>query len=144
MNDKQYYAKKWLNEIYVLSHTELAEKEEILAKTEAAITGGAIDYSKDKIQSDNAKSQEQRQITYSLIMSQVEEIKEKIALLESTRISAIDKVNDSTLRALLLARYINQKPWNDICNVLGYSYRHIQRLHLVALDKIAEFIPKEV
>ena len=54
---------------------------------------------------------------------------------------AIDRVQDSTLRALLLERYINGKKWEQIAVDLNYSWRQIIRLHGQALQKVA--IPKD-
>lgn len=49
---------------------------------------------------------------------------------------AIDKVQDGTLRTLLMCRYINHDTWESIAVNLGYSYIHICRLHGLALKKI--------
>ena len=59
---------------------------------------------------------------------------------KSEIIGAIQKVNDSTLRALLTARYVNYKTWEQIAVELNYSYMHVCRLHGKALVKIKDVI----
>lgn len=49
---------------------------------------------------------------------------------------AINGVQDSTLRALLLGRYIDGKKWEQIAIDLNYSWRQIIRLHGQALQEI--------
>lgn len=142
MTDNQYHAKTWLNKIYIMTQTELATKEEIQAKALAAITNGATDYGKERVQSDSSNSQEQRQITYSMITIEVEKTKEKIAQLIRPRLDVINKIDDSTLRVILLERYINQKRWNEIEDKLSYSHAGMMKLHLRALDEISPLIPK--
>lgn len=142
MTDNQYHAKTWLNKIYIMTQTELATKEEIQAKALAAITNGATDYGKERVQSDSSNSQEQRQITYSMITIEVEKTKEKIAQLIRPRLDVINKIDDSTLRVILLERYINQKKWNEIEDKLSYSHAGMMKLHLRALDEISPLIPK--
>lgn len=142
MTDNQYHAKTWLNKIYIMTQTELATKEEMQAKALAAITNGATDYGKERVQSDSSNSQEQRQITYSMITIEVEKTKEKIAQLIRPRLDVINKIDDSTLRVILLERYINQKRWNEIEDKLSYSHAGMMKLHLRALDEISPLIPK--
>jgi len=108
----------------------------------AAITNGATDYGKERVQSDSSNSQEQRQITYSMITIEVEKTKEKIAQLIRPRLDVINKIDDSTLRVILLERYINQKRWNEIEDKLSYSHAGMMKLHLRALDEISPLIPK--
>ena len=54
---------------------------------------------------------------------------------------AIDRVQNDTLKALLLERYINGKKWEQIAIDLNYSWRQIIRLHGQALQEIT--IPKD-
>ena len=54
---------------------------------------------------------------------------------------AIDRVQNDTLKALLLERYIDGKKWEQIAIDLNYSWRQIIRLHGQALQEIS--IPKD-
>lgn len=51
---------------------------------------------------------------------------------------AILTVKDKTLRKLLLLKYIckDNYSWEKIATELGYTYRHVTRMHGMALDKL--------
>lgn len=51
---------------------------------------------------------------------------------------AILTVKDKTLRKLLLLKYIckDNCSWDKIATELGYTYRHVTRMHGMALDKL--------
>ena len=51
--------------------------------------------------------------------------------------NCIEKLDSSTERCILRLRYIDCKPWEEICVDMSYSWRHIHRLHSKILDKIA-------
>ena len=141
MTDKQYYAKCWLNQVYIVTKRELAAKEEVQARILASITSGAVDYSKDRIQNNNPQGQEDRVITYAQATDDVEKVREKIARLIRIRLEVINMVPDSVLRTLLIERYINQKSWGWIETSLVYSHQRIMQLHLKALTDISDLIP---
>ena len=52
----------------------------------------------------------------------------------------IEKIKNNNYRLILLKRYIHFKEWEDICNDLGYSYRHITRLHSEALQEFRKIL----
>lgn len=141
MTDKQYYAKTWLNQVYIVTRRELAAKEEVQARILASITSGAVDYSKDRIQNNNPQGQEDRVITYAQATDDVEKVREKIARLIRVRLEVINQVPDSVLRTILIERYLNQKSWKKIEQLFGYSERQIQRHHLNGLTLVSDFIP---
>ena len=141
MTDNQYFAKTWLNKIYVVTRKELAAKEEIQAKLLASITSGAVDYSRERIQNSNPKGQEQRTISYAVATDEVEKVREKIARLIRSRLEVINMVPDSIMRTILIERYINQKTWGWIEKNFNYSHAWLMKLHLKALDEISQFIP---
>lgn len=47
-------------------------------------------------------------------------------------------VNDSKQRKVLIKYYLSRMDWDDIAYELGYSVRHVQRLHGYALIKISK------
>lgn len=49
----------------------------------------------------------------------------------------IRSLPDETQQAVLYARYINCKRWEDIASGMGYSWKHIFRLHGKALQSFA-------
>lgn len=48
----------------------------------------------------------------------------------------IRRVEDDNQRALLICRYIKGMSWEDIAVSLGYTWRHVHRIHSQALDSI--------
>ena len=50
--------------------------------------------------------------------------------------ACIDAIEDGRLRAVLRLRYINLKKWEVICYKNNYSWQHIHRLHIFALEAI--------
>lgn len=95
--------------------------------------GGAVGYGK-KVRSSRQNTEENLRITY---IAYTEKINNRIKELNEIKIEIITAINDvqnSTLRTLLIERYINYKTWEQIEEILGYSYVHIvNRLHPKAL-----------
>lgn len=60
---------------------------------------------------------------------------EKVRLYESIS-DRIRRVEDDNQRALLICRYIKGMSWEDIAAKLGYTWRHVHRIHSQALDGI--------
>lgn len=142
MTDLQYYAKTWLNQVYIVTKKELAAKEEIQSKILASITSGAVDYSKDRIQNNNPQAQEERVISYAQATDDVERVREKIAKLIRVRLEVINMLPDSVMRTILIERYLNQKSWKRIEDSFSYSHAWTMKLHMKALEEISRFIPR--
>ncbi len=65
------------------------------------------------------------------------EVDRQIAELENVRadlMNVIGKVEDDILCALLTEYYINNLKWDDVADRLGYTTRHVARLHKRALE----------
>ncbi len=65
------------------------------------------------------------------------EIDKEIAELEHIQtemLAAINKLGDNTLCSLLTGYYINGLTWEELTDKLGYTRRHITRLHNRALS----------
>lgn len=139
MTDRQYSAKEWLNEAYRIKTTELRIREEYAQKLSPS--DGAIDYSKDSVQSDQQRSAyEERLISYSLAMEEVDKIQAKIFRIQRTRQKAITLLDDTDQRSLLIARYLNQMNWKQISKAMNYSITQLKRIHLAALEDIFDYI----
>lgn len=141
MTDRQYSAKEWLNEAYRIKETELKAKEDEAERLKP--DDGAIDYSKDRIQNNSSASQEERLISYTMAMQDIDETKAKIERVNRTRMRAINMLKYSEDRTLCIRRYIHQFDWRAIGKELGYSRTELYRRHLRALDEIFDYI-KEV
>ncbi len=74
--------------------------------------------------------------TVAKIMDLDREINEEIDRLVETKIqirNMIDTLSDSTQRTILERHYILHESWETIAEKLGYSTRHITRLHNQAI-----------
>lgn len=104
------------------------------------LIGGAVSYG-EKVQKSKQNSQEEMRLTY---IAYEEKINRRIDELNAVKIeihSAIEEVESSVLRILLIERYINYKTWNEIADEMGYSYKHVvHNLHSHALKKIAPIL----
>lgn len=139
MTDRQYSAKEWLNEAYRIKTTELRIREEYAEKLNPS--DGAVDYSKDSVQSDRQRSSyEERLISYSLALEEVDKIKARIFRIQRTRQKAIALLEDTDQRSLLIARYLNQLNWKTISKKMNYSVTQLKRIHLAALEDIYDKI----
>lgn len=64
-------------------------------------------------------------------------IKNQLVLLyeiQAEIIQGINQIDNSTLRAILLARYVNYMKWEDIAKEMQYSYRWTVQLHNKAIN----------
>ncbi|MBK5244306.1 MAG: DUF1492 domain-containing protein [Eubacteriaceae bacterium] len=69
-----------------------------------------------------------------------EEIQSKIDQAKSIRFEigkAIDLVEDERLQLILYYKYVDGMYLEEICVKLKYSYRHVQRLHEEAIEKMS-------
>lgn len=55
-------------------------------------------------------------------------------------ICAVERVGNPTLRAVLVARYVNLKRWEPMAAEMGYSWQHIHKLHKRALRSIEAIV----
>lgn len=51
---------------------------------------------------------------------------------------AIKQIGDPQLRAVLVLRYLCYKKWDEIADIMHYSYRHTMRLHNQALKRLQD------
>lgn len=134
MNDKQYSAKTWLSEAWRIKKTELQIREEHAERLKP--DDGAIDYSKDRIQNDSTSLQEEKLLSYTMAVQECDKIRAKIVKLNRSRLAAINLLDDSDERSLLIARYLQFCEWKSICRKLGYSRTELHRRHMKALENI--------
>lgn len=132
-------AKEWLNRGRALNKTiEGLEKAKMRAYDIAV--GTAIEL-KEKVQESHGNSVENKLITYADYCREIDKHKTELFRILKEITGVIMQVEDSTLRNLLICRYINFETWNNIAEILHYGERQLYRLHRKALKKAGEFIP---
>jgi len=71
------------------------------------------------------------------IQKRIEEIEEQRKMF----ITAVNSLSNSSFRAVLIARYLNNRKWEDIADEFGFSEeRHIYRVNNAAIKAVTEFI----
>ena len=138
--DKLYHVRSWLNKVYDVTEKELAAKVEVKERLFGMITNGAIDYSKDRVQSSSVTGQEQKTVAYAAASADVEKVENKIAGLIKERMELINKVDGSMHRTVLIHRYINLKKWGELAHEMDYSTKQAQRIFDEAIEKIAPIV----
>lgn len=129
-------AKEFLNRAYKLNVEieELTQEKERLftsiTKTVSSLGSEVVSGTKDPHKFD----------TYANYGAEIDARVEKLIGIKREIKSVIYKVNDTKLRALLLARYINFKTFEQIAVDMSYDWRHIMRLHKEALQTVEQIL----
>lgn len=80
---------------------------------------------------------------YAAFAEGVERKVEELLAVQEEIFSAVEEVEDSALRALLVDRHINCRNWEAIAEAACYSVKHVsQRLYPRALDALAEVLER--
>ena len=77
---------------------------------------------------------------YAQFAAEIDNRVDELVSIKSDILNTINKVEDAKLRTLLIARYINFMTFESIAVMMNYDWRHIMRLHSVALKAIDEVL----
>ena len=132
--------KEWLNRGWELNK-EINQLLESQHKAFAKATKSTATSEGERVQKSAGNSMEHKFINYAAYSEMVDERIDVLYAIKQEILEAVNKVNDSTLRTLLIARYINFKKWEKIACEMHYSYKHIVHiLHPKALSKLKDVI----
>ena len=136
--------RKCVGKLFLLKGRELQSEVEQLkiAKREALqlACGISVDYAGVKVQTSSDNGTETRFAAYSEYSRLLDEKVEELIVYRAKMLEMIRRVENSTYRALLIARYINCKTWEKIADELCYGVRQTHRLHGAALQKFENVI----
>ena len=129
-------AKEYLNQSYRLNE-KIKDKQERLANLKELSTCiGAIDYSKDKVQ-----TSPQSDASFANQVIQINQLEEELnqdlimmCKLQREINQAIDAVDDVNCSLVLSKRYLLMKTWEQIAEEMDYSVVQIHRIHKKALE----------
>ena len=127
--------KKWLMrgwEINKEINTLLEEKERAFAL--ACSMTAPTDH--ERVTTTRSNTSEDKFVRYADYEKEIDRRIDELYQIKLEILSAIELVNDSTLRKLLIKRYLQFKTWEQIAVEMNYSWRQIVRLHGKALQKI--------
>lgn len=140
MTDAQYDAKQWLMRMWE-KEEELKEYRE---RAEAMLGAKIPAYDAEKIPGgSDTNPTETKNIEYSSLMFDIEKKANELYSENIKTYNVIQQLDNPKLRGILYAKYVNRKSWKQICSSFHYGESRIKELHIMALDQISKFIPKE-
>lgn len=143
MTDEQYNAHRWLSRLWDLD-TEIAQlvmrRDKILDSM-----SGIGKYDAEHVPAQTGENAtESKNIEYSLLTEQIEKKMNTLGRENVRTLQVIDKVDETMLRGMLKARYINRLTWTQVGKLYNYertqAFKHGKR----ALAAVVPFIPREV
>ena len=124
--------KEWLNRGFKLNK-EIEQLREAKEKAKNLACSVVSNLENERVQGTCGNPTEDKMVNYAEYSRLLYQRIDKLLEINKEIVSAISKVEDTTLRSLLTARYINFKTWEQIAVDMNYSYVHVLRLHDKAL-----------
>lgn len=139
MNDKKLTAKQYLDQLRVID-TKINQKMEELADLMTAATStGAIDYSKDRVQTSPQNAQENRICKYVDLDAEINREIDEFVDIKHRVTKEIQELNVDYYIKILFKVYVQYKTVKDAANEIGLSYQYVRDLHKKALEAFAIF-----
>ena len=138
MNDKKLTAKQDLDQLRVID-TKINQKMEELADLMTAATStGAIDYSKDRVQTSPQNAQENRICKYVDLDAEINREIDEFVDIKHRVTKEIQELNVDYYIKILFKVYVQYKTVKDAANEIGLSYQYVRDLHKKALKAFEE------
>lgn len=131
--------KEWLSRGWRIDR-EIRELEQAQVEALALATRTTASTDGERVDGGGDNSSERAMVAYAdkaaeyaeLIDSKIREL----VGIKTEIIRAVGRVDDPTLRALLVARYVNFKTWEQIAVDMHYTYQWVCTLHGRALNEL--------
>lgn len=131
--------KQWLQRGWKLEN-ELKALEEAKRQAWERVTGITAKLSEDKVQIGEHNGQEEALARYIDYQRLLDEQTDRLIDIRTEITKAIFALENSTQRALLLKRYLEFKPWEQIAEEMNYSEEYVRKeLHLTAITELKTF-----
>ena len=132
--------KQWLNRGYRINEeiNELIkeQKQALLQATSTALCGGEG----EKVQSSNGNTTERRFVNYAAYSETIDKRIDELYAVKNEILTAINSVDDNTLRELLILRYVKFYTWEEIAIKMGYTFQWAHVLHKRALQNVEKIL----
>lgn len=133
-------AKKYLSRAFELNR-DLRFKERQLDRLKGTVPYSSPRYGDVKIDTNIRHSAvEYTAIRFVALSDEIKETAEELASLMKEIETTIKRVGDSEVEAVLEMRYLSFMNWDEIADSLGYSVRHIFRLHRIGLKRVGSYV----
>ena len=142
MTDTQFHAHQWLSRMWNadIEITQLIVRRDNIIES----MSGIGKYDADHIPTQNGENgTESKNIEFSLLNEQIEKKLRKLSVENCRTHRVIDQIDDTMLRGMLEARYINRKTWEQVGKLYSYERTRARFYGMKALDAVSQFIPKE-
>ena len=128
--------KEWLSRAKKMD-SEINRLLEEQAKALTTATGSTAPIAGEKVQTSRRNRSESKFLNYAAYSELIDRSIDELYAVKKEILSAINELDSSTLRTLLIARYINFHTWEEIAVEMNYSYVHVvNNLHPRALREI--------
>lgn len=135
---KKLTAKQYLDQLRVID-TKINQKMEELADLMTAATStGAIDYSKDRVQTSPQNAQENRICKYVDLDAEINREIDEFVDIKHRVTKEIQELNVDYYIKILFKVYVQYKTVKDAANEIGLSYQYVRDLHKKALKAFEE------
>ena len=94
----------------------------------------------EKVQTSNVNTSENKFVSYAAYSELIDKRIDRLYEIKKEILENVNKLDDATLRTILILRYLNFQTWEMIACKMNYGYRHILRLHGNALIEIKNVI----
>ncbi len=136
--------KEWLNKGRKLN-IEIAELKKAKDNAFVSACGGSAVGSEEKVQTSTNNGTEGKFSAYAQYSADMDNRLKELYTYQRKMLKLINRVDDSTYRALLIAYYVNCETWDRTADIIGYSVKQTQRKHghaLLEIDKFFKNVPK--
>lgn len=142
MTNEQYYVSRWLARMWdadIEVNQLIARRDEIIS-----MMSGIGKYDDEFIPAQTGEnSTETKYLEYSELSAQIDKKLDLISRENNRTLQTINKVDDSMLRGMLVARYVRRLSWQDVGHLYNYEKTiTYKKYRLAALDAVMPFIPK--
>jgi DNA-directed RNA polymerase specialized sigma subunit len=138
MNDKKLTAKQYLDQLRVIDTKINQKMEELADLITAATSTGAIDYSKDRVQTSPQNAQENRICKYVDLDAEINREIDEFVDIKHRVTKEIQELNVDYYIKILFKVYVQYKTVKDAANEIGLSYQYVRDLHKKALKAFEE------
>lgn len=94
----------------------------------------------EKVQTSNVNTSENKFVSYAAYSELIDKRIDRLYEIKKEILENVNKLDDATLRTILILRYLNFQTWEMIACRIHYSYKQVCRLHGKALNLIKDVI----
>lgn len=138
MNDKKLTAKQYLDQLRVIDTKINQKMEELVDLMTAATSTGAIDYSKDRVQTSPQNAQENRICKYVDLDAEINREIDEFVDIKHRVTKEIQELNVNYYIKILFKVYVQFKSLKVASGEMGMSYQYVRDLHKKALKAFEE------